>query len=513
MYCAQPFDDPNQSTEKKFGAWLRAPNRRPSPVTGNRWVVASEKSDRITTDLPLCQGAEAVAGTHTTPGMPCKDAQSTPCPLEQHVSPVSGMYPTTTASVSNDIIMEQAINQEIDDGLIILDPKRKRSKLTTLPIEPTTSFIDLNGPFPNAKAASLTTAKSDHMPLLLQLLPQSTPIPSANFRFESLWLREAHCRNIMVECWSRTMGQSLMDRVGSCSKAIWIWGKHYARNFQKRLDYWRRRMEATKHRHDYYGVKLFRDAQAEYLRVLHHQNDYWRQRAKHFWLKNGDTNSNFFHRSVKRRQQVNRLTKLKDNNGVWIQRGLAELSRGDLARSCRLRLVVCLLIRVYSPVSGYRLVRPGSSRQAGRGGSFLISRAGVLHHAPHSPGDYSAHQHRPPAVVSAVGAVVGSAAAGGGADPGHLVALEAVAYDGADAAAGERAAQAGRATRPQRARERGAVKPQQLVPVGGAPRVLLAGGVGAYLHGVSAVLEPLDRALRVVDLQYPFDLANRVVLL
>nr|GMC52219.1 hypothetical protein B296_00042377 [Ipomoea batatas] len=146
-------------------------------------------------------------------------------------------------------------------------------------------------------------------------------------------------------------------------------------------------------------------------------------------------------------------------------------------------------------------------------GSFLISGSRVLHHAPHSPGDHAAHQHRPPAVVSAVGAVVGAAAAGGGADPGHLVALEAVAYDGADAAAGERAAQAGRATRPQRARERGAVKPEQLVPVGGAPRVLLAGGVGAYLHGVPAVLEPLDRALRVVDLQYPFDLANRVVLL
>lgn len=97
-------------------------------------------------------------------------------------------------------------------------------------------------------------------------------------------------------------------------------------------------MEATKHRHDYYGVKLFRDAQAEYLRVLHHQNDYWCQRAKQFWLKNGDTNSNFFHRSVKRRQQVNRLTKLKDNNGVWIQRGPLKM----IAQPGLLRHLDCL---------------------------------------------------------------------------------------------------------------------------------------------------------------------------
>ncbi|XP_031097085.1 uncharacterized protein LOC116001341 [Ipomoea triloba] len=154
-------------------------------------------------------------------------------------------------------------------------------------------------------------------------IPQPVlPNPRACFHFESLWLREAHYRNIMVECWSRTSGQSLMDWVGSCSKAIWIWGKHFTRNFHRRLDFWRKRMEATKHRHDHYGVFLFKEAQTEYLRVLQHQSDYWRQRAKQFWLKDGDTNSSFFHRSVQRRQQTNRITQLKDNNGAWVERGI-----------------------------------------------------------------------------------------------------------------------------------------------------------------------------------------------
>lgn len=159
------------------------------------------------------------------------------------------------------------------------------------------------------------------MPLHLQILPPNTPNPRASFRFESLWLRESHCQKIMVECWSRTHGQSLMDRVGACGKAIWIWGKHFARNFQRRLDYWHKRMDATKHRRDQFGISLYKEAQFQYLRTLQHQTDYWRQRAKQFWLKEGDTNSNFFHKSVKRRQQTNRLTQLKDNNGVWIDRG------------------------------------------------------------------------------------------------------------------------------------------------------------------------------------------------
>lgn len=60
----------------------------------------------------------------------------------------------------------------------------------------TDTWCDL---FPNARADSVTTAKSDHMPLYLQILPPTIPNPKSMFRFESLWLREAHCRDIMIQ--------------------------------------------------------------------------------------------------------------------------------------------------------------------------------------------------------------------------------------------------------------------------------------------------------------------------
>lgn len=126
----------------------------------------------------------------------------------------------------------------------------------------------------------------------------------------------------MIESWSKSHGQNLIDRVGRCGKAIWIWGKEFTRNFQRRLGYWRRRMELTKHRRDHHGIGLFNEAQLQYLRVLQQQSDYWRQRAKQFWLKDGDTNSNFFHKSVRRRQQANQLTRLKNGNGVWVEEGI-----------------------------------------------------------------------------------------------------------------------------------------------------------------------------------------------
>lgn len=91
--------------------------------------------------------------------------------------------------------------------------------------------------------------------------------------------------------------------------------------------------------------------------------------------------------------------------------------------------------------------------------------------------------------------------------------LEAVADDGAHAAAGDGAAEAGGPAVAEGAGEGGAVEPEQLVAVGGAPGVSPCAREGPGLDRVPAVLEPLDGALGVVDLQYPLDLADRVVLL
>nr|GMD52319.1 uncharacterized protein LOC109167502 [Ipomoea batatas]GME10522.1 uncharacterized protein LOC109167502 [Ipomoea batatas] len=63
--------------------------------------------------------------------------------------------------------------------------------------------------FTNAKVSSITTLKSDHMPLHLQILLPPAPNPKIRYRF-------------MIGSWSKSQGHMLMDRVGRCGKAIWI---------------------------------------------------------------------------------------------------------------------------------------------------------------------------------------------------------------------------------------------------------------------------------------------------
>lgn len=52
--------------------------------------------------------------------------------------------------------------------------------------------------------------------------------------------------------------------------------------------------------------------------LLVHEEMYWQQIAKSFWLRDGDSNSKFFHAYATTKKVRNFITSLKDNNGVQI---------------------------------------------------------------------------------------------------------------------------------------------------------------------------------------------------
>lgn len=91
--------------------------------------------------------------------------------------------------------------------------------------------------FNEARAASVIATKSDHLPIHLQIFSIDSRKYKTRFRFENLWLKESLCREVMIQSWTNTQGQHLLDRIGRCGKAIWNWGKSFAKDFQKRIVY------------------------------------------------------------------------------------------------------------------------------------------------------------------------------------------------------------------------------------------------------------------------------------
>jgi len=58
------------------------------------------------------------------------------------------------------------------------------------------------------------------------------------------------------------------------------------------------------------------------------EDTFWKQRAKTFWIRDGDMNTKFFHAAATSRKQKNKITKLFNDEDVEIssQEGLCNLS-------------------------------------------------------------------------------------------------------------------------------------------------------------------------------------------
>ncbi|KAI9101525.1 hypothetical protein K1719_023769 [Acacia pycnantha] len=49
------------------------------------------------------------------------------------------------------------------------------------------------------------------------------------------------------------------------------------------------------------------------------EESYWWQRSRISWLNSGDKNTKFFHTSVIQRRQRNKILRLKNDSGVWLE--------------------------------------------------------------------------------------------------------------------------------------------------------------------------------------------------
>ncbi|XP_019184222.1 PREDICTED: uncharacterized protein LOC109179108 [Ipomoea nil] len=96
--------------------------------------------------------------------------------------------------------------------------------------------------FGGARAHSIVSSRSDHLPMLLHVHRKQASQCPQRFKFENLWLKEASCREVVIASWNSSNGLELVDRIGWCTAAIWSWGKVFTKNFERRIQYWERRI-------------------------------------------------------------------------------------------------------------------------------------------------------------------------------------------------------------------------------------------------------------------------------
>ncbi|KAK6137205.1 hypothetical protein DH2020_029052 [Rehmannia glutinosa] len=138
------------------------------------------------------------------------------------------------------------------------------------------------------------------------------------FRFENVWLREKECKEIVENGWNKGLEGNLTGKIEACGADLFKWGEILRNSFHIRIKEAKEKMSEFRGERDLYSVAEFERARHQYNLLLAQQEDFWKQRAKLFWLKGGDTNTKYFHTVASSRKRHNTITQLKDGNGLWL---------------------------------------------------------------------------------------------------------------------------------------------------------------------------------------------------
>lgn len=161
--------------------------------------------------------------------------------------------------------------------------------------------------FQNSELTNITTPILDHTAILLRTEVVVEQVRRHQFWFENKWLSEPDLSEVVRKGWLSIHNTSIMDRFLSTSKALNRWAR--SRNLEAKID--KQRWEEVIRRYEYANdpaeVLLLNEAKKNLGSLLLKEEIYWKQRAKQFWLKEGDKNTRFFNNMANARRKVKEI--------------------------------------------------------------------------------------------------------------------------------------------------------------------------------------------------------------
>lgn len=167
----------------------------------------------------------------------------------------------------------------------------------------------------------LPAVGSDHCHLLVFLEDRSANV-KRHFKFEAFWAQDPECREVINRRWNHITGRGMMlgwnQKQKRCNRELCHWSKNKFPNSKKRVESFLSELEALQDDWDqnHEQIDLVKD---ELKAVWSWDELFWKQRSRIQWLKGGDLNTAFFHHSIIQCRRRNRVLRIKNINGVWVE--------------------------------------------------------------------------------------------------------------------------------------------------------------------------------------------------
>lgn len=138
--------------------------------------------------------------------------------------------------------------------------------------------------FQNAEVINQEVATLDHTTKFLNLLPATSP-GKRRFCSENSWLLETDCKEVVSQSWYKEDVLDIQSRIEKCGQKLQLWGGKVRERFKPVISQTREHIKRLKKiRNDPMDVQIT-EAKEKLEALLSQEEDFWKQRARIFWLK------------------------------------------------------------------------------------------------------------------------------------------------------------------------------------------------------------------------------------
>ncbi|XP_027166019.1 uncharacterized protein LOC113765985 [Coffea eugenioides] len=161
---------------------------------------------------------------------------------------------------------------------------------------------------------------TDHSMLLIDNWPRVEKRKS-RFFFNKIWLKREDINQVVEQAWKQPVEGNSMYRitrqVANCRVALLKWKNNFTGNSLLRIIQVKLQIKEIKDSKDSGGKDKIVDLKKQLKEAYSKEEQYWAQKARIDWLREGDKNTKFFHACVKGRRRKNRMLNIQKEDGTW----------------------------------------------------------------------------------------------------------------------------------------------------------------------------------------------------
>ena len=174
--------------------------------------------------------------------------------------------------------------------------------------------------FDKARCQHIDTFASDHSMFLLDTDPGKER-RKKRFYFDKRWLQREGIQQVIEKAWSKEEQGSRMfkvtKKVKNCRIELLKWRNTFQANSRQKISELKKDFERVKESSLDNRKEILAHIKDQLKAAYKEGENFWCQKARINWLREGDKNTKYFHSYVKGKRVSNRIRTLQRGNGSW----------------------------------------------------------------------------------------------------------------------------------------------------------------------------------------------------